>query len=60
MPSEYSLFATEFNQFLDILNMVLDARGHRWRHADCAVDLHEIVIRKIERDRSLNYLRGRL
>lgn len=31
---------------------LFNASGHRWRHADCAVRLDEIVIREIQRDRS--------
>ena len=30
-----------------------NAGGHRWRHADCQMRFHEVVIREIERNRSL-------
>ena len=29
-----------------------NASGHCWRHADCQMRFHEIVIREIQRDRS--------
>jgi hypothetical protein len=49
----YSLFATAFNQFRHSPDVILDAGGHRGRHADCAIDLEKIILAKVQRDGSL-------
>lgn len=50
---ESCLFATAFNQFGNCPGASLNACGLRWRHADSSVRFHEIVIREVERHRSL-------
>jgi len=47
------LFATTFNKFRNGPMAALDASGHSWRHSQRAVRFAEVVIREIERNRSL-------
>src|SRR5712692_7045821 len=46
------LFATAFNKLRDGPHAPLDTRSHCRGATDCAVNLAEVIIREVERDRS--------
>ena len=53
----YSLFATAFDQVLNCPMAAFDACGHCRRHSERTVSLAKVVIREIERNRSLEILK---
>ena len=46
-----SILPNEIHDFLDLPNMISDARRHRGRHAQGLMDAREVVVHEVERDR---------